>query len=80
MRNALIALVAALGLTASAVYLYPGVAILTAVKVRTFFSDMQIAPAWEIAMAASGTGVSIVSSTWRVVYASSAHARRPRRP
>ena len=45
MRNALIALVAALGLTASAVYFYPGVAILTAVKVRTFFADTQIAPA-----------------------------------
>ena len=49
MRNALIALVAALGLTASAVYLYPGVAILTAVKARTFIADTQIAPAREIA-------------------------------
>ena len=49
MRNALIALAAALGLTASAIYFYPGVAILTAVKVRTFFADTQIAPAREIA-------------------------------
>ena len=48
MRNTLIALAAALGLTASAVYFYPGVAILTAVKVRTFFADTQIAPAREI--------------------------------
>ena len=49
MRNALIALVAALGLTASAIYFYPGVAILTAVKARTFIADTQIAPAREIA-------------------------------
>lgn len=49
MRNALIALVAALGLTASAIYFYPGVAILTAVKTRTFIADTQIAPAREIA-------------------------------
>ena len=49
MRNALIAVVAALGLTASAIYLYPGVAILTAVKARTFIADTQIAPVREIA-------------------------------
>ena len=49
MRNALIALAAMLALTASAIYVYPGAAILTAVKVRTFFEDTQIAPAREIA-------------------------------
>ena len=49
MRSGLIAMVAALGLLASAIYSSPGAAILTAVKVRTFFADTQIAPAREIA-------------------------------
>ncbi|MED5315156.1 MAG: sulfatase-like hydrolase/transferase, partial [Pseudomonadota bacterium] len=49
MRSALIALVAVAGFVASAIYFYPGSAFLTAVKVRTFFADTQIAPAREIA-------------------------------